>query len=321
LRSQRTQDYVPLLLAGLQSPVYSRAEVYQDRGSGRTFYRQVFYRDGQERDLAVVDVAAAPGAGRRQPLPPNQQLALASMSGTSGFGVGSGQNIPRRPIASPGVSSSRLDAPGQRTVMRAMERESASSAQNSTSSLLSRRLSDVLTEATGETKKATPADWWKWWYDENECLPPVRTYRVAFVPIFPNHWEPVPADQLPQGPEYPENPSPSSSFSNFSQNRCECLAAGTPVWTETGPVAVEKVAMGDRVFACDVESGCLALKVVLRPTVRPPTKLFKIRLDSEELCSTGGHCFWVSGTGWVMARDLQVGMNVHTIHGTTRWRA
>jgi hypothetical protein len=103
---------------------------------------------------------------------------------------------------------------------------------------------------------------------------------------------------------------------SFSRRPSECFAAGTPVWTESGPMAIEKIRMGDRVFACDPETGCLALKVVLRPTVRPPTELFKIRLDAEEIRSTGGHCYWVSGKGWTMARELQVGMNVHTLRGT-----
>ena len=55
LRSQRKQDYVPMLLPGMQSPVYSRAEVYQEPGSGQTYYRQIFFREGEERDVAIVD--------------------------------------------------------------------------------------------------------------------------------------------------------------------------------------------------------------------------------------------------------------------------
>ena len=127
-----------------------------------------------------------------------------------------------------------------------MEREAASSAQNRSSSLLARRLSAVLAEATGESKRTTAAGWWKWWYDENESLPPIRAFRVAYMHVLPNRWEPIPADQLPQGPEY-DLPPQSSSTLPF---RCECFAAGTPAWTEKGPVAVEKVAMGDRVLAC-----------------------------------------------------------------------
>ena len=98
--------------------------------------------------------------------------------------------------------------------------------------------------------------------------------------------------------------------------RGDCLAAGTLVRTETGPVAIEKVAVGDRIFCCDPETGCLALKPVLRKTARPESRLVKIRAGGEEFEASGGHVFWVAGRGWVKARDLREGMHLHTLRGT-----
>ena len=77
--------------------------------------------------------------------------------------------------------------------------------------------------------------------------------------------------------------------------------------------AVEKIKMGDRVFACDAETGCLAAKVVLAANRASAhaTLQDSPRRGGNPL-QTGGHCFWVSGRGWIMGpRDLEVGMNVH----------
>jgi hypothetical protein len=167
------------------------------------------------------------------------------------------------------------------------------------------RLSSVLQESTGEPARTSVDDWWQWWYDDNECLPPERKpARFAYSSIAINQSTPSKVPILDF--EFPKIPSGLM---------CECLAAGTPVWTESGPVAVEKIIMGDRVFACDPETGCLALKVVLKTTIRPPTTLLKIRIGGEVIESTGGHTFWVSGRGWIKARELKPEMNVRTIRG------
>ena len=81
-------------------------------------------------------------------------------------------------------------------------------------------------------------------------------------------------------------------------------------------MAVEKVVVGDRVFCCDPETGCLTLKPVLRKTVRPEGRVLKIRAGGEAFEASGGHVFWVAGQGWVKAPDLRAGMKLHTLRGT-----
>ena len=67
-----------------------------------------------------------------------------------------------------------------------------------------------------------------------------------------------------------------------------CLAAGTPIWTDAGPVAVEKIKVGDRVLAQDPETGELAYKPVLHTTVRLNAELVKLELlDDTVTCSVG----------------------------------
>jgi hypothetical protein len=90
---------------------------------------------------------------------------------------------------------------------------------------------------------------------------------------------------------------------------------GTPVRTERGLVPVETILPGDRVLAQDQDSGELTLKPVLATTLRPPTKVMRIRAGGEEIVTTPGHPFWVSGRGWRMARQLQAGDILHTLGG------
>ncbi len=88
------------------------------------------------------------------------------------------------------------------------------------------------------------------------------------------------------------------------------------VWTESGPVPVEKVRVGDRVFACDTETGQLGLKPVLKTTIRAKIPLQKISIGGNTIHATGGHVFWASGKGWMKTRDLQPERRLHTILGT-----
>jgi len=153
------------------------------------------------------------------------------------------------------------------------------------------RVSTVLAMVTSQDMATTPAGWWQWWNDHNEVfvegLKPVQEFTS----------------------------STSLAVSDAPQMSLDCLAAGTPVWTEMGPEAVEKLRIGDRVLAQDIDTGELAYKPVLRTTVRPPEVLMKIQTTAEEIQASGGHPFWVSGQGWIKARNLQPGMRLHAPTG------
>jgi len=95
-----------------------------------------------------------------------------------------------------------------------------------------------------------------------------------------------------------------------------CLIAGTPIWTDRGPVAVEKMEVGDRVLARDPVSGELAYKSVLGTTIRQRAALVNISLADETIVASGGHPFWVVGQGWVNARHLEPDMRIYTTTST-----
>jgi hypothetical protein len=127
-----------------------------------------------------------------------------------------------------------------------------------------------------------PQPWWDWWLDETE------RENEEYKPVF--H----------RGVRIILN---------------SCFVAGTPVWTETGPRPIERVKVGHRVLTQDSESGELAYRFVLKTTVRPPSKTLRIKIGNDEIWTTLGHLFWVSGQGWKMAKHLEAGDLVHSVDG------
>jgi hypothetical protein len=152
----------------------------------------------------------------------------------------------------------------------------------------------ALSVATGATWPKTPDEWWGWWYDDNDVY--------------------VSSDKQPNAPNRPKPKPPAEG--EIQAQRGDCLAPGTLVRAESGPTPIENIAIGDRVFCCDPETGSLVLKPVLRKTERPKGLLLKIHAGGQQLETSGGQVFWVSGQGWVKARDLRKGMRLHTLRGT-----
>jgi len=156
-----------------------------------------------------------------------------------------------------------------------------------------KRIIETLREVTGQTLSADPKAWWTWWNDINEiAIVGEKQTEITYV---------VEETIVQIPPPYHHS----------------CLIAGTPVWTDRGPVAVDKMQVGDRVLARDPASGELAYKPVLRTTVRPRSALIHVSLDDETIVASGGHPFWVAGKGWVNARHLEPDMRIYTISGTT----
>lgn len=102
---------------------------------------------------------------------------------------------------------------------------------------------------------------------------------------------------------------------------CRRLAAGTPVWTESGLKAVERILSGDLVLSQNVETGELTYKPVLRTTIRPKGELIRILAGDQAILCSGGHPFWVAGKGWGKAREMMSGCYLHCVSGTTLVRS
>ena len=167
----------------------------------------------------------------------------------------------------------------------------------------------ILEKTTGQKLPQQPDAWYGWWRSSNYMAvnpKPMATYTypqyvdvpyVAYVP--------------PSIPIYASGPISSTAP---PPRHHSCFALGTKVCTITGPVAIEKVEIGDEVLAQDPFSGELTYKPVLQTTVGH-TDLLSIDLEAEKIEATPGHVFWVSGKGWRMAANLKTGDRLHSVEG------
>jgi len=177
-------------------------------------------------------------------------------------------------------------------------------ARNAAIAQINTRACQILSQLTGETLEASPESWWQWWNNHNEV------YLVGSKPVQETYRkDKVKAYRQP-------NVNLATFVARPRPDTGDCLAAGTPVWTDSGPVAIEQIKIGDRVLSQDPENGCLAYRPVLRTTVRPPGQLVRIVFGQGFVQCSGGHPFWISGKGWVKARDLEDGTWLHTVDGT-----
>ncbi|HVX09614.1 MAG TPA: polymorphic toxin-type HINT domain-containing protein [Pirellulales bacterium] len=172
------------------------------------------------------------------------------------------------------------------------QRTIAADAKNRQIDRINRRIIDTLRYLTGQTLSYDPRDWWSWWNEVNEIVT-VGEKQTQYTLV-----------------------EEKKTVLSLQQAHCACLIAGTPVWTDHGPQAIEKMHVGDRVLAQDPTSGELAYRSVLRTTVRPRSSLVHISLPDETVVASGGHPFWISGKGWVNARHLEPEMRIHTVTGT-----
>ncbi len=171
--------------------------------------------------------------------------------------------------------------------------------QNRRTEEMNARVMRTLSVATGQQLPATPDSWWEWWNEHNEIFVEgtkqtrtlTRTEQVSIA----------------------DRTLTLQGSGGGSQLTKDCLAAGTNVWTAGGPVAIDKLKAGDLVLAQESATGELGYKPVLQTTVRPASEL---KVGGEIVRTSGGHPFWVAGEGWIKARDLKAGMELHSVNGS-----
>jgi hypothetical protein len=158
---------------------------------------------------------------------------------------------------------------------------------------------DALESLTGETFPADLKPWMNWWFatldqyfdpDQFDRQQRQSTRRFRRVEVLRTGTVRAPV----QG---------------------SCFAAGTPVWTKRGISPIEQVELGDLVLSQNPDSGELAFRAVVGRTIRPRVDLVAVQVGGESLRATLGHPFWVSGRGWVKARDLKPHDPIRTSNG------
>jgi hypothetical protein len=167
-------------------------------------------------------------------------------------------------------------------------------------------------DATPKSNASTADKWWQWWANYNEAYMPaksVATIKFAESAYY-KHDIDTSTSCVTSGLQV------YNSATHELLQTHSCFAAGTTVVTQIGPVAIEKLKIGDRVLAQDADSGELNFKPVLGTTVRPPVEMALVTTARGELKTTRGHPFWIVGKGWRMAKELQVGERVVSLGGT-----
>ncbi len=352
LKTRDRETYVPELLSAMASPMQSRMELFQEP-DGRLLYRHAFYRPGQERDELLVldtlysntfapsDVIPISSSGNARPIPaiyPDGRRAILLPNGkVQPVGPQSAYDRALTPNPSQGMArvavaayaseqqySDRILAPANpaaaaaaaqaqaagSAIATAQARQAAVAIQNIQTIALNRAICQLLSETTGEYRPQSPEAWSEWWADTDEVyVPGYKPLTAAYAETDQSQVTAVPAVSIQ------EQEAATPIHVHYS-----CLAAGTPILTDTGPVAVEKIKVGDRVLSQDAETGELAYKPVLHTTVRLNAELVKLELFDGTITCSVGHRFWISGKGWMKARDIEPNMNFHGVEGTTPLR-
>ena len=288
LADRPMETYVPVLLSAMSWPVVSGVEMGRARGGGIA-YRHTFYREGvDQRRLVIFD-----GRYRiNSPRGPNRRalagIANRAVQGDPEAGDLMAVNLSRQ------MAAAQAFVQQFNTMVRA--RQLSVARENARASALNKHVASILETATGMSLPASADEWWQWWYDYNEVyVDGEKPLQQSFI----------------------RNDVTVNSLATVgSLTLGDCLAAATLVLTDSGPTPIEEINVGDRVLSKHPETGRLAYKPVLRRTTRPAGQLVAIKVGRETIRTSGGHAFWGSGKGWVKARNLQPGMQLHGVTGT-----
>jgi hypothetical protein len=280
LKERKIHDWAPLLLSGLELPVQSRTRV-QILPNRRVIYEHAFFQEGRDK----ISYHRAKGAV--QPVVNVSYVRKFLSPDPRDWRLYSQGNF--RLNTEDSLAGLRYQT--QLTHQYAMAQRQQVAKANFFRAQMNIRISDTLSLITRE-QFTQPQEWWDWWHQYNELQeqgkkPITVSYSVSAKPLFVGA---VISHVIPS-----------------------CFAAGTQVWTETGPRNIEEIRPGERVLSQNVDTGEIRYNLVTGRTIRPPTALVKILARGEVISSTRGHPFWVTGYGWKMAKFLKPGDRLHTL--------
>jgi hypothetical protein len=278
LKGRPLDHFAPLLLSGMQSPIKGKSNVTLGRFSWGVLCTT--YQEGALADLSF-----------------SYMLYFAPLVEFDDGTIVGAETV-NSAAASRGISGVdsilAAGAPGPDAAnkfaanfTRTVERTNAAIRRRNV------RITAALRSLTGLDMGDEPMAWWKWWWQDYTEMHNMDGEDAPPKPLYGNY-----AVQT-YGPIV----------------HVSCFAPGTKVWTLTGRRPIEKIKIGDRLLAQDVETGELAYKPVLATTVRKPGPRTRVGLGSESIVATPSHPFWVLGQGWRMTKQLEIGNRVHTPSG------
>ena len=104
-------------------------------------------------------------------------------------------------------------------------------------------------------------------------------------------------------------------FTGAASSTMSCFVAGTMVLTAAGLVAIESLAVGDRIITTNPDTLETSEKTVLETYVGEATKLVHLTINGEKIVTTDNHPFYVQGRGFIEAGNLLVGDKLISVKG------
>lgn len=290
LRDHPENRYVPMFLSSLTTPAAEtmQSRFVYNRESGALLVRYTSEQEWQDRrERSVVNVRYGVWIASPPPEWSPQAQSLSSRRPT----------LYNPQLQALTVQALQVQADRDLHIIRTAVTE-----RNRSTEAMNERIYQVLKTTSGDAVPNEPSAWWDWWRARNEV------FVAAQKPVNTRY-------DYRESTQYIEPPRPRPYVGYPSRSFASCLTAGTTVWTDAGPRAIETFRIGDRVLAQDPATGELALQVVLDTTVRPAVPLVELRFGEQTIRCTGGHPFWAVGRGWTRARELKPGMRLHCVDG------
>jgi hypothetical protein len=284
LKSRPFHDYVPTLLDGISTPIESTFSIATDI-YGSVQYKHSFYRRGPFADAAVNltnDFVQFDNNGQTLYSRPARGIYAVNITPTDDEIYLAVRANARRAQANMASQAATVE-----------QQLAATNAQIST---MNEQIYSILAVTTGQTYTEV-GDWWNWWQDYMEY------YDDGITPVYTRDY----ADYscVIYRPDY-----------HYVQP--SCFVSGTLVWTKTGLRPIESIRKGDLVLAKNVDTGELTHKAVIETTIRPPSPIVLLSIDSEKIGATRGHPFWIAGKGWQMAKHLASTDVLHAVRDARR---
>jgi hypothetical protein len=273
LVGRKLEDFVPPLISLVSVPTESR--VYLAPMRGQLLYTYFTVRENHQQIRASsTTFLPAPRVNIVIRQPTNGPLTV--------FGaVGDMYEQFANQLAANDSSRFAAEQIHARERLRASENEAVQD--------LNSRVSGVLSQVSGCERYTDPRQLWNWWADEADIRSGDKQVVVE---------------------DFVQQPAAQVDITVIAGH--SCFQAGTPVWTETGPVPIDQIRIGDRVLSQNAETGELAYKPVLHKSLGPARELLRVTAGDETLVCTDGHRFWVAGEAWIKARELTPKTLLHT---------
>lgn len=277
LSKRRPEEFAPVLLSAMKSPVILEADMVK-LGHWWLYSQRTISETADKKIVQRYNARFAP-----------QSCILH----------------PFQPLRVPLDELLNQPTTGQR-IMSNLNRESqkAVDEQNARSEFWNNRISSTLGDSLGLAGLSRPQDWWAWWTADQGYVEGER--EQLYSQYFEDWYISRRRGQIRK------ETKPSAER---LEGHASCFVAGTPIQTETGLRPIESVKLGDRVLAQNLETGEVAFRPVLRVTQTDSALTKSVRVGNETLVSTTAHPYWVNGQGWRLARELEPGMQFHSLSG------